>query len=195
MEITIECQKRAPGSKPNALRRDGFIPAVLYGHDGAQSVELALNTKAAESLVKKASLNNTVIQLSVTDLPWSGKTLLKEVQSHPWRGNLYHLSFYSIGSQESLSVTVPIHYVGESIGVKTYGGILDTVLNGLELQSPPDRIPEAIEVDVSALNVGDSVYVRDLPLPDGVTALGDGDRLVVAVQQGRGTTSETADES
>ncbi|MDX2216540.1 MAG: 50S ribosomal protein L25/general stress protein Ctc [Oculatellaceae cyanobacterium bins.114] len=194
MELTIDCQKRSPGSKPNALRRDGLIPAVLYGHSGAESVELTLNSKTAESLVKKASLNNTVIQLNIADLPWSGKTLLKEVQSHPWKGKLYHLSFFSIGSQGSLSVTVPIHFVGESIGVKNSGGILDTVLNELELQSPPDRIPEVINVDVSGLDLTDSIYVRDLPLPEGVTAIGDGDRLVVSVLQSRGATQAAGEE-
>ncbi|MBD2459967.1 50S ribosomal protein L25/general stress protein Ctc [Oscillatoria sp. FACHB-1407] len=195
MELTIECQKRAPGSKPNALRRGGLIPAVLYGHNGAESVELALNSKTAESLVKKASLNNTVIQLNITDLPWSGKTLLKEVQSHPWKGNLYHLSFFSIGSQGSLTVTVPIHFSGEAVGVKTFGGILDTVIMQLEVQSPPDRIPESIEVDVSELNVGDSLHVNQLPLPEGVVALGEGERVVVSVLQSKTAQQAEADQS
>jgi large subunit ribosomal protein L25 len=144
-------------------------------------------------LVKKASLNNTIIQLNVTDLPWNGKTLLKEVQSHPWKGNLYHLSFFSIGSQGSLTVTVPIHFSGESIGVKTYGGILDTVIMELEVQAPPDRIPESINVDVSELNLGDALHVNQLPLPEGVTALGDGDRVVVSVLQSRSAQQSDAE--
>lgn len=95
MELTIECQKRPEGSKPNALRRQGLTPAVLYGHNGTESVELLVNTRAAESLLKKVAPRKTVIQVNVPELSWSGKALLQEVQSHPWRGSLYHLSFFA----------------------------------------------------------------------------------------------------
>lgn len=96
MELVVESQKRTPGSKPNALRREGRIPAVLYGHDGTESVELTVDAKTAETLVKRAALDTTEIQLNVPDLSWSGKTVLKEVQSHPWKGYLYHLSFCAV---------------------------------------------------------------------------------------------------
>jgi large subunit ribosomal protein L25 len=181
MELTIECQKRLPGSKPNTLRRDGLIPAVLYGHNGAESLDLTVNAKVADTLVKKASVNNTLIQLNVPDAPWTGKALLKEVQTHPWKGYLYHLSFFSIGSHESLQITMPLHFVGESIGVKNSGGILDTVLTELQVQCPPDKIPDFIEVDVSNLDLGDALHVNELALPDGVVAIGEGDRVVVSV--------------
>jgi large subunit ribosomal protein L25 len=185
MELTIECKKRPEGSKPNAMRREGRLPAVLYGHDGAESVSLEMDLKTAETLVKKASLNNTLINLTVSDLPWSGKALLREVQAHPWRGSLYHLSFFSVGQQESLQVTVPIHFVGTAIGVKQDGGALDTVLNGLEISCAPGNIPETIEVDVSEMRGGDAIHVGDLKVPEGVTILGDPDR-VVATLLGRG---------
>lgn len=194
MELTIECQKRAPGSKPNALRRSGLIPAVLYGHDGATSLDLTLSAKTADTLVKKASVNNTLIQINVPDAPWAGKALLKEVQTHPWKGFLYHLSFFSIGSQESLQVTVPIHYLGESIGVKNSGGILDTVLTELQVQCPPDKIPNFIEVDVSSLEVGDALHVNELALPEGVVAIGESDRVTVSVIASRGGSEAASSE-
>lgn len=190
MELTIECKKRPEGSKPNAMRRQGQLPAVLYGHNGAESVSLVMDLKAAETLVKKASLNNTLITLNVTDLPWSGKALLREVQAHPWRGSLYHLSFFSVGQQESLQVTVPLHFVGTSVGVKQEGGSLDTVLNGLEIACAPGNIPETIEVDVSEMHPGDAIHVGDLKVPAGVTILGDPDRVVVTVLGRGGQVSE-----
>ncbi|MBD3882642.1 50S ribosomal protein L25/general stress protein Ctc [Phormidium tenue FACHB-886] len=181
MELTVECKKRPEGSKPNTLRREGHIPAVLYGHKGTESLALMMDAKTAEVLVKKSSLNNTLIQVNVPELSWSGKALLREVQKHPWKPHLVHLSFFSVAAQDSLQVTVPFHFVGTSIGAKQDGGALDTVLNELEVNCAPDRIPEMIEIDVTNLKIGDSIHVNDLTLPAGVEAVGEGDRIVVTV--------------
>jgi large subunit ribosomal protein L25 len=181
MELTVECKKRPEGSKPNALRREGQIPAVLYGHKGAESIALTLDAKTAETLVKKSSLNNTLIQINVPDLSWSGKALLREVQAHPWRRNIYHLSFFSVGSHDKVEVTVPLHIVGTPVGVKRDGGALDTVLNELPVSCTADIIPETIEIDVTEMNIGDAIHVADLSLPQGVTAVGEGDRVIVSI--------------
>lgn len=181
MELTLECQKRPEGSKPNALRRQGLLPAVLYGHKGAESIALTVDAKAAGLLLKKASVNNTLVQLNVKDLPWRGKTLIREVQTHPWRNYVYHLSFFSVAAQESLQVTVPLHFVGTAIGVKSENGTLDTVLTELEVSCAPDNIPETIEVDVSNLHVGDALHVNQLKLPAKIEVVGEGDRIVVSV--------------
>ena len=164
MELTVECQKRSEGSKPNSLRREGLIPAVLYGHNGTESVALTLKTRTAETLVKKAVLNNTMIELSVPEIPWNGKALLREVQTHPWKRNLYHLSFFSVGSQSSIEVTVPLHFVGESVGVKQDGGTLDIVLNEVAVVCAPNAL-----------------HVHELTLPAGITVLGEADRVVVSI--------------
>ena len=181
MELTVECNKRPDGSKPRALRREGKIPAVLYGHKGTESMSLIMDAKTAEVLVKKSSLNNTLIQVNVPELSWSGKALLREVQKHPWKTHLIHLSFFSVASQASLQVTVPIHFTGTSIGVKQDGGALDTVLNELEVNCAPESIPESIEIDVTDMQIGDMLHVSDLKLPAGVEAVGEGDRIIVSV--------------
>lgn len=189
MELTIECQKRTPGSKPRALRRSGLIPAVLYGHKGPESVSLTMNAKTAETLVKKASVNNTLVQVKIPDMRWSGKALLREVQTHPWKSSLYHLSFFSVAAQDSLEVTVPLSFVGDSPAVKE-GGSLDTVLTELQVECAPDNIPESIEIDVSQMNIGDTLYVHELVLPSGVTVLGDSERVVVSAIPPRVTAEE-----
>lgn len=96
MALTIDCQKRPEGSKPNALRRDGKIPATLYGHNGTESIQLVVNAKEAEFLVRDAAVNKSVIDVSIPDLSWNGKAVLREVQAHPWKGFLYHLSFFNV---------------------------------------------------------------------------------------------------
>jgi large subunit ribosomal protein L25 len=181
MELAVECQKRAEGSKPNALRRSGLIPAVLYGHKGSESIALTVKAKTVETLLKKHAVNNTLIDLSIPELSWSGKTLLREVQVHPWKGFPYHLSFFSVAAQDSLEVEVSLNFVGEAVGVKLEGGILDTVLTQLEVKCKPDSIPESIEVDISNLKVGDALHINELVLPAGVVALGEPTQVVVTV--------------
>lgn len=193
MELTVECQKRPEGSKPNALRRSGLIPAVLYGHKGAESVSLTIQAKTVETLLKRHAVNNTLIDLNIPDLSWSGKTLLREVQVHPWKGHPYHLSFFAVGTQGSIEVEVALHFVGEATGVKLNGGILDPVLTQLAVKCRPDSIPDAINVDVSSMAIGDAIHIREIPLPEGVVALGEPDQVVVSVLQPQGGAQEGAE--
>lgn len=181
MELTVECQKRQPGSKPKALRRSGLIPANLYGHQGTESIALALDAKTVERLLKKNLVNNTLIDLNITDIPWRGKTLLREVQTHPAKGSPYHLSFFAVAGHGDTTVEVPLHFVGEAIGVKQESGILDTVFTELQVRCAPENIPETIEIDVSNLHVGDSISIEQLNLPQGVTSLIEPSQIVVSV--------------
>lgn len=181
MLLNLECQKRESGSKPRALRREGKIPAVLYGHKGAESISLTLDAKIAETLVEKATLNNTLVQLSIPSLGWNGKTLLREIQTHAWKPSIYHLSFFAVESQSSIHVEVPIHPTGEAPGVKLEQGSLDTVLTEVQIQCAPGSIPDFIEVDISDLHVGDMVHISDLKLPAGAAALEDPEQVVMIV--------------
>ena len=181
MEVSVECQKRPEGSKPGALRRSGLIPAVLYGHKGTESVSLTLPAKTAETLLKKATVNNTLVQVNIPDISWNGQALLREVQTHPWkRSQVYHLSFFSVASQDSLEVTVPLHFLGQAAGIKS-GGILDPVITEIQVQCAPGDIPESIDVDVSNLEIGDSLHVGDLILPQGITPMLEPETTIVIV--------------
>jgi large subunit ribosomal protein L25 len=186
MALTIECKSRPAGSKANALRRSGQLPAVLYGHQGAESISLVVSAKDAEHLIRDASLNNTLIDVTISDLKWNGKALLREVHTHPWRGTPYHISFFAVAAQDSLEVDVPLHYVGTAKGIKVGGGSLEPVLSSLRVKCAPDSIPEQIEIDVTDLDGGDALHVNQLTLPAGVVALDAADRVVVTVIAGRG---------
>ncbi|MEH2287042.1 50S ribosomal protein L25/general stress protein Ctc [Nostoc sp.] len=183
MAITVESQKRPEGSKPKALRRSGLIPANLYGHKGTESISFTIDAKAVERLLKRASVNNTLIDLNITDAPWRGNTLLRELQIHPGKGTPYHLSFFAVAGHGDTTVEVPLRYVGTAVGVKQEGGFLDTVITELQVSCAPENIPEIIEIDVSDLKIGDSLRVQELILPQGVTVLGDPERVVVSVSQ------------
>ncbi|RCJ34076.1 50S ribosomal protein L25/general stress protein Ctc [Nostoc minutum NIES-26] len=183
MPLTVECQKRPEGSKTKALRRSGEIPANLYGHKGTESISLVINAKTVERLLKKASVNNTLIDLNVTDVPWRGKALLRELQVHPAKGTPYHLSFFAVAGHGDTNVEVRLRFVGNAVGVKQEGGFLDTVITELQVSCSPENIPEIIEIDVSNLKIGDSLRIHELVLPQGVTALGEAEQVVVSVSQ------------
>jgi large subunit ribosomal protein L25 len=181
MAITVESQKRPEGSKPKALRRSGLIPANLYGHKGTESISLTIDAKTVERLLKKVSVNNTLIELNIADAPWRGKTLLRELQIHPAKGTPYHLSFFAVAGHGDTTVEVRLRFVGNAVGVKQDGGVLDTVITELQVSCAPENIPDVIEIDVTNLQIGDSLHISDIPFPEGVTPLAELERLVVSV--------------
>lgn len=93
MELTLDCSKRADTEKPKALRREGVTPAVLYGHDGTNTISLKANTREVEALLRQAKGRKVEVTLNVADISWNGKAVLQEVQNHPWKSMVYHISF------------------------------------------------------------------------------------------------------
>lgn len=180
MSITIECQKRPEGSKPRALRREGLIPAALYGHKGTESVSLTLQAKEAENLLKEATINNTLIDVSVPEMSWTGKALIRDVQSHPWKRTLYHLSFFAVAGHGSLEVVVPVNLVGTAPGVKL-GGILEQSTTEMRVACLAGKIPESIEIDISKMDMGTSLSVSEVPMQEGVDVLEDPDTVVLSI--------------
>jgi large subunit ribosomal protein L25 len=114
---------------------------------------------------------------------------------HPAKGSLYHLSFFAVSAQESVDVGVPLHFVGDAIGVKQEGGLLDPVMTQLQMRCAPDNIPDAIEIDVSNLSIGDNLHVREIVLPQGVTAVDEPERIVVSVLSPEKTVEDTGTET
>ena len=161
------------------LRASGRVPAVLYGH-GDETRSLTVDARELERLFAHIHKENTIINLNIDGEKADVKALVREVQSHPYRGQILHVDFYQIHAGERITVAVPIHLVGTPQGVRL-GGILQTVMDEVEIRCLPDQIPEAITIDVSALDVGDSVHVRDLTLPADVVVQVEGDRTILSV--------------
>jgi large subunit ribosomal protein L25 len=160
------------------LRAAGRIPAVVYGR-GTESRAISVDPKALVQLLQKGGAGmNTLIELSVDG---TAKTVLvKELQRDPVRGRPLHTDFYLIDLAQKVEVSVPIHLIGRPEGVEL-GGILDHPLREIELECLPGAIPESIDVDVSALDVGDSIHVRDLEFPEGVSVHTDVNLAVASV--------------
>lgn len=180
MNITVECKTRPEGSKPRALRREGLIPAALYGHDGANSVSLTIPAKEAQMLLRKAAVNNTLIDLKIPDMSWQGKALIREVQAHPWKRTLNHLSFFTVSAKQQVEIVVPIVITGEAAGSKE-GGIVEQIMTELNISCSAGNIPESIEIDVSNFEIGSLLHLNEVVLPEGATILDDPERTVVSV--------------
>jgi large subunit ribosomal protein L25 len=160
------------------LRAAGRIPAVVYGRE-AETKALSVDPSALQRLLQRSGAGmNTLIELSVEDT--SRTVLVKELQRDPVRGRPLHVDFYLIELDQTVEVSVPIHLVGRPQGVEE-GGILDHPLREIELECLPQAIPESVDVDVSALDIGDSIHVRDLALPEGVSVQTDENLAVASV--------------
>lgn len=182
--LKFECETRPKGSKPKALRREGLIPAALYGHKGAESMSLVAKAKDVEMLLKDASVNNTLVEVNVPDISWKGRALIREVQKHPWRPDIYHVSLFAVAGQDSVEVIVPVHLEGEAEGVRE-GGLLEQVITELTIQCPPSQIPEVINIDVTEMPIGTTLHISELNLPEGVTASDDPERTVLTIMEGK----------
>ena len=161
------------------LRASGRVPAVVYGY-GEQTRALTVDAHEFERLLATVHVENTIIELSIEGDRAPVKALVRELQTHPHRESVLHIDFYQIHAGEAVTVEVPIRLVGTAAGVRA-GGIMQHALIELEIRCTPEQIPEFVEVDVSALEIGDSIHVGDIPLPDGVEPLVDAERSVCSV--------------
>ncbi len=163
--ISLSASPRQATGKGGArqARFRGKVPAVIYGH-GRASQPLELEAKALEKALHGIEPASTIIELSVDGTPV--KTLIREIQRHPVRPDIIHVDFYEIHAAEKVKLRVPVHLVGNPDGVRNAGGVLDQVTRDVEIEVLPENIPDRVELDVTALKIGDSVHVRDLVIPN-----------------------------
>jgi large subunit ribosomal protein L25 len=181
MLLQINASTRSPKSNTRALRRNGQIPATVYGHKGSESVAIALDAKEVTTLLRNATINNTMIEVNVADGDFKGKTLLREVQNHPYKNAVYHLSFFAIESQSKIEVDIPLQFVGVPVGVKVGGGSVDTIKNFVRVACAPNLVPEKFELDITHLEIGKGIHVSEINYPEGVKPVTESTALVVTI--------------
>ncbi len=158
-------------------RAAGRIPAVLYGR-GAEAIPVAIESRDFELAMRKHKGGNPIVGLTVEGSEYTA--LIRDVQYDPVTRGIIHLDFQRISLTETVEVDVAVRLTGLAVGVKDAGGILEPILRDVKVRCLPTAIPSAIEVDVSALNIGDSIHVRDIVAPE-VTILNDPDSTVATV--------------
>ena len=174
-----------------SLRKDGRVPAVIYGH-GREPKALSINTRDLEKLLEHISAENTVIDLDVDGT--ASRTLIREIQRHPFKRQILHVDFQELVAGEKVIVRVPVILVGVPDGVRMDGGILDQTMRELEVEVDPANIPNHIEVDVTKMVIGSSMHVSDITLPEGVEVVAEEDASVAVVSAPRAAVEAAATE-
>jgi large subunit ribosomal protein L25 len=170
------------------LRAAGRVPAVVYGH-AREPQALSLTTRELEKLLSTISTGSTVVELTLGGA--TTKTLIREVQRHPFKKQILHVDFQELVAGEKVSVEIPLVFVGVPEGVRLSGAILEQILHSIEVLVDPSNIPNHIDVDVTNLAMGHSLHVRELTLPAGLEVLSDEDATVCAVAAPRAAVEET----
>jgi len=160
-------QREAVGNGPSrVLRRDGKIPAILYGPK-TEPIKLAIDRLDLEPIFKSGAVAQKLLKLEIDGVDSVRKVMIKEMQKHPVSRTVLHLDLYEVSMDQKIKVMVPVVTTGKSAGVEV-GGTLQIIRRELEVFCLPDQIPENITIDITALEIGDSFHVEDLPLEDTV---------------------------
>ncbi len=178
--LTVKAEARTESGKgaARALRRQGYVPAVIYGH-GEETRPCKIELKQLEKLLASSSFESTLIDLKLDD----GKTqrvLIREVQVHPYRPEVLHIDFLAVRKGEKVKLEVLVRLVGVSPGVKE-GGIIEHLRHEVEIRCIPSMIPEALEFDISEMGIGDSLTVGDLEVPEDVEMLSDPSATIISI--------------
>lgn len=190
-EVTLEVSRREATGKEVAkkLRRDGKVPAVLYGGH-KEPVAITVDRKAVSELIQKSDHGiRSVFLLKMAGTDQQRHAMIKEVTIDPMSRRMEHIDFVRVMMDEKVRVTIPVHVKGTAIGVKE-GGLLDFQVRELHVECLPNAIPDSVDVDVAPLGPHEYFRVKDLTMPEGVKVLDDPERVVVGVTIARAEVSE-----
>ena len=179
LEIQVDARDKQRKRDARRLLRNGKIPAILYGPKTA-AVGLALDKKEFSRRVAGLQGSHLVRLKSGAAALAEKVALVKDMQFHPITGDVIHADFYEVDLTAKIQVHVPLHFVGKAVGIAR-GGILQPIVREIEVECLPLDIPEFFDVDVSALDIGDSVHIEDLQMPGGVASLAEDNLALVTV--------------
>ena len=158
--------RTATGSGPlNQMRREGWLPSVIYGR-GSANQNLKVNAKSFSELLAKSSSDNIVINLEI-DGEVTRLAFLQAIQHDPLSGTIVHVDFLAIDENTEITAHIPAHLNGEAPGVKA-GGVVEQYVHAIEIICLPDNLPDTLEIDISGLELGDSLHLGDIKYPAGV---------------------------
>src|SRR5713226_6357989 len=170
-QVKLKAEKRAETGRAavRKMKARGIVPAIIYG--GKEKAQpLQLSVRDINAMLSHASGENILVELEIDGEKSKRSALVQEVQHSPVGGDVLHVDFHAISMDETIQADVPLEALGVANGVKHFGGLLEQNLRALSIECLPRDLPDRITVDVSALNIGDSIHVRDIQLPSGVTA-------------------------
>ena len=166
-ELNAEPREDVGKGASRRLRKSGRLPGIVYGTEKQAEMISLVHDDVLHQLEHEAFYSH-ILTLNVGDT--SERVVLKDLQRHPYKPSLMHIDFLRIKEDEKLTMRVPLHFTNEtkSVGVKTGGGVVSHIMTDLEVSCLPKDLPEYIEVDLLEVNLGETVHLGDLKLPDGV---------------------------
>lgn len=179
LEIQVDARDKKRKRDAKRLLRSGKIPGVFYGPK-TQTVALELDKREFTTRVAGLEGSHLVRLKSASNMLAEKVALVKDMQFHPISGDVIHADLYEVDLTATIQVRVPLHFIGRAAGV-TRGGILQPIVREIEVECLPMDIPEFFDVDVSALDIGDSVHVAELAMPEGVSAVSESSLALVTV--------------
>jgi large subunit ribosomal protein L25 len=190
-DLTAKPRTTKGNSPARALRRDGAIPAVIYG-PGKEPVSLSVNVYDLEQVLKGANTRQVFVNLAIEGAG-TRMAMLKELQRHPVKGSFIHADFYEVAMDRKVHVKIPVTTVGKCQGVEM-GGMLQIIRRELEALCMPSDIPEKIVIDITNLDMGESVHVEDIELKGDVELIHEVNFTILTVLSGRTAEEEGAEE-
>ncbi len=160
------------------LRAEGHIPGVIYGQ-GMTPISVTIERRELRLALSGPAGSNTVLSLEVDGKSYPA--VVKDMQRHPIRRTVAHIDFLQVNMNEEITVSVAVHIVGESKAVAAEGGLVDAAVDTIEVSCTPNNMPNAFEIDVTEMQPGDVIRLADVPMPKGVTALGDPEMPIVTI--------------
>jgi large subunit ribosomal protein L25 len=179
METKLEAQRRQGAGKGVArkLRAAGRVPAVFYGHD-TETVSLSVDSRELTHLLHVNSGTNLLVDLVIDGT--AHMAIAREIQRDHIRSTYKHVDFLAVSRTEKITVSVEIRELGEPVGVKA-GGVIEHHLREIEIECLPQDVPDALDVDVTPLELGDMIHVRDIVAPAGITIVSNPEDAVLSV--------------
>jgi len=180
VKLTAQRREAIGRSAIRKLKARGSVPAIVYGgKDKPQPLQVS--RRDIGLMLSHASGENILVELEIAGEKGSRMAMIQEIQHSPVGGDVLHVDFHAVSMDEKIEADVPVEPVGVANGVKNFGGLLEQSLRTLEVECLPRDLPDKITVDVSALNIGDSIHVRDIQLPGGVAAITQADLTALSV--------------
>jgi large subunit ribosomal protein L25 len=170
-QVKLKAERRTATGRSAArkLKARGAVPAIIYGgKDKPQPLQLS--ARDIDAMLSHASGENILVELEIDGEKSNRMALVKEIQHSPVGSDVLHVDFHAVSMDETIQADVPLEALGIANGVKNFGGLLEQSLRSLAIECLPRDLPDRITVDVSALNIGDSIHVRQIQLPTGVTS-------------------------
>jgi len=182
LTLPIEHRVKIGTTGAQALRRDGKVPAILYGH-GTAPMHLAFDEKLFDELLHKGA--RTGVLTLILDGKKTDTALVREVTRNPVSRKIQHVDLQRVSEHESVHAKLPLVAVGTARGVKEFGGVLDVLVHDIDVEGPVDEFPDHLEVDVTDLGIHQHASASDIKLPKGFKLLLPADTIVVAVESSK----------